>query len=94
MNIAGQLKINQMLSSSERRDVLKYARVFAKQNPNDDGYTDQLVKALARLFPRAELAKAEQELSGRRLSRALNRQLQLVRRAKRITYLPLNRRWR
>lgn len=82
------------VQSKSRRDVLVYARSFAKRNPEDDGQTDALVRQLAKLFPRAELTKAEATLSGRRISPAAWRQLELVKRARLITYLPLTRRYK
>lgn len=78
---------------SSTRDVFVYLRTIAKQNPEDDGRTDLLAKQLAKLFPRAQLQHAETTLSQRRLSAAAWRQLELVKRAKLITYRPLNRRW-
>jgi hypothetical protein len=78
-------------SSKPNRDALTYAKVFARQNPEDDGFTDGLVKALAKLFPRAELTAAQRTLTARcasHESRAARRQLDLIRRARLSTYLP------
>lgn len=79
--------------TSTKRDPLAYVRSFARRNPEDDGFTPGLVQSLAKLFPRAELTAAERTLASRKPSRSQARQLDLVRRARRITYLPLNRRW-
>jgi hypothetical protein len=86
-------RINRMLNASAQRDPIKYAKVFARRNPQDDGFTDGLVKSLARLFSRAQLTSATRELAERRPSKAARRQYDLLQRARRITYLPLNKRW-
>ena len=89
-----EAQLHRMINSSAKRDPVKFARVFAKRNPEDDGFTDGLVRSLARLFPRAELTRAEEVLvSRKKQSKASRRQLEFVRRARRITYLPLNKRW-
>jgi hypothetical protein len=75
------------------RDPLSYAKAFARRNPADDGQTDALVRQLAKCFSRAQLTRTEAAIGGRKPSAAQARQLNLVRRARRLTFQPLDRRW-
>jgi hypothetical protein len=70
---------------------------LARKHPKDDDYVEHLVREAARQYSRAELTEEMKRLEAavtRRLaSLRMKRQLELVKRARRRHFLPLNRRW-
>lgn len=75
-----------------KRDPLMYARVLAKRNPVDDSVTEVFIYQLTRLFTQSQLTAAMNTLATRSVNPASARQLDLIRRARRLTFMPLSKR--
>lgn len=84
-----------MMTTHDLTPVRALVRVLARRNPVDDAKTDQYVRVLATRYSRAQLNGTLRRLTAVRApSRSHARQVELLRRARAQTYLPLNRRLR